>query len=58
MIAKRKGVAVTEGLKEAVEQPYEPMDRIFGAIRRRASGHIVAKPISIKSILNANCALV
>ena len=54
MIAKRKGVAVRQGLREArsersVEQTYEPMNKNpIAGIRQRASGPMTAKPISIK----------
>ena len=51
-LAKRKGeitLAVRRGLERNVEQRCEPMNKNrIGGLRWRASGQMIAKPISIK----------
>jgi hypothetical protein len=48
VIAKRKGVVARRGLKEAWSKRASRCTRTGSGIRRRASGHVIAKPISIK----------
>jgi hypothetical protein len=60
VIVKRKGAHGEVGPERRVEQRREPMNKNgMGGLRWRASGHVTAKPISIKSTggKSGGCAL-